>query len=183
MSTLYEISDDMHAITALLEEAGGDITDEQAEEAIDQWLAENKEHLKSKLDGYGMLMRNRSSIAEARKAEATRLAGMAKVDENFVDRMKGRLLAFFKVHNLGPVETDHFKFWKQKNGGLPPLRFSEDVSNDAKELPEQFVTVKTTYAPNADKIREVLNGNDEQAKKLLEGLAWIEPAGEHLRIK
>src|SRR4249920_49552 len=98
MSTLYEISADLQALEELLTEVGGEIPDEQAEAAIDAWLEETGTATKDKVDNYCGLIRELEARRDARKAEAQRLADRSRIDANAVDRLKGRLLAFFEVH-------------------------------------------------------------------------------------
>ncbi len=50
--TLYEIGADMGALEQLLWEAGGEITDADMEQIIDNWLDQNREDLENKLDSY-----------------------------------------------------------------------------------------------------------------------------------
>lgn len=183
-NTLYEIGEDLRALEDLITEMDGDITDEAVEETIDKWIAENAEKLESKLDGYGMLIRNRSSIADARKKEADRLQQLANSDLRLVDRLKNRLLVFFQIHKKDRIETEKFKFWRQRNGGVTPIFFSDQALEDPSCLPKEFTITK--ILPDTEKIRKILESDlpeNAEAKKQLEKFVQLGERGEHLRIK
>lgn len=78
--TLFDITDDLLALEELLSEVGGDVTDEQAEEAITEWFEELGEDRNSKLDGYVTLIAEFDARAEMRRREAARLQQRASVD-------------------------------------------------------------------------------------------------------
>src|SRR5690606_18631289 len=131
--TLWEIGSDLEALEALLMEVGGDVTDEEAERAIDAWLEEMREAEAQKLDRYGALIRTLEARAEIQKAEAKRLMERAKVNENAVRRLKDRLLAYMDRRGTPKLSGNLYSFTARDNGGKLPL-IVDDV--DPMTLPE-----------------------------------------------
>ena len=134
--TLYDIGDDLETIEALLLEVGGDVTNEQAEAAIDEWLQESQGELKWKVDRYVGLIRELQARADARNEEAERLHDRSTVDRNAADRLKARLKEFFERHDIKKLETDHFNVSVAKNGGKTPIQWMEWL--DPHTLPDEF---------------------------------------------
>lgn len=169
--TLRDISDDIMALEDLLMEMGGDVTDEQVDAAINDWLAENRENLQSKLDGYATLILEIDDRARARRDEARRLHALATTDENAVKRLKERLTYFMLAHNEKKVETQHHRLWVQKNGGKTPLHYEEGL------VPDEYFQTVTTKVLDTDRLRKDLEaGKEVPGAKLLE-------KGSHLRVK
>ena len=78
--TLLDITEDLRALDALLEEFGGDISEPAAEAAVSQWVAELEANLGRKAEGYAALISELDARVEFRRSEARRLAERAKVD-------------------------------------------------------------------------------------------------------
>lgn len=149
--TLFAISDDLLALDALLEELGGDVTEETTAAAIDDWLGTLGAERDQKLDNYAALIREIEARAEARKTEAHRLAELVRIDTNRAAVLKARLKNFFIVHDLKPIETARFKLSLVNNGGVLPLV----VDLPADDLPEAFQRVKLEV--DNDAIRSALD--------------------------
>lgn len=174
--TLFEIGGDVLALDALLDELGGDISDDQVAATIDEWLLENQSALSSKLDSYAALIKEREAIAEARLDEAKRLNGLASADLNAAQRLKERLLFFFESYGIQKVETARYKVALQKHGGKLPLLLNEDLT--PADVPEQFVVeVPATQRIDTAAIRAEL-----EAGKTLE-FARLGERGSSIRIR
>lgn len=171
--TLYAIGAELDALEDLLTEVGGDVTDADAEAAIDQWLAESKDALRTKLDSYGALIREFEGRAALRKAEADRLRALAATDENNVRRMKDRLRWFFEAHEMTKVETARFKFTLSNNGGATPV----EVRVPAETLPDWCRVETLSYRADLDAIRRRL-----EAGEALE-FAALGARGKHVRMR
>ena len=174
---LFDISDDILALEAILDEAGGEVTDEQVERTIDEWFAELGEERDSKLNGYGFLIRALEGRAAILKEEVSRLRARQQTAENKVARLKGRLEVFLKLHGLDKVETDAFTFALQKPGGKPKVGLDQRFLDAPEELPEGLRRV--TFEPDLTAIREKLEAGDEEVAKL----AWFEVGERRLRIR
>lgn len=209
--TLFEIGDEMQALNAILDEIGGDVTDEEADATIDRWIKENEKHLDQKLEDYGKLIRYREMMAAWRKSERERLAALEKTDNGTIDRLKKRLLNFFQFQNIKAKETPSFKFTRAGNGGKRALKILGDVIRhldfpgpnvDPDLVPAKYrSTVKITIL-DLDKVRADLEEcerlqalfeqaviTEEQFNKQVAGywtameVARLEPRGEHIRVK
>ena len=155
MPTIYEISDDMAALDALLAETGGEITPE-AEAAFDQFEAELSANLTTKVDGYCALIAEIDARAAARKAEAKRLADRAKADERTADALRERLRFVWEQRKLGKVETDRFTVSLSKNGGKQPL----DIRCGVEDLPSWAVKTETVVTADKEAIRSRLDSGE-----------------------
>lgn len=171
MSTLYEIGQDLDALEGLLAEAGGDVSEADAEQAIDAWLAESEGALKEKLDSYGALIREFEERGKARKAEADRLNALASVDTNAAKRLKDRLRWFFEARGIDKVESPRFRFTLANNGGKAPV----DVLLPAEALPEWCQRI--SVSADVEAIRAKL-----EAGEALE-FAALRERGKHVRVK
>ena len=150
--TLYQIGDDHAALEDMLYELGGDISDDQVEAAIQEWMAEIQGDLAKKADGYICLIRNLESQAASRKAEADRLATLARVETNAAARLKDRLHQFMLHSGIQRIDTERFRITVAKNGGNVPLILDESVQPE--QLPETFRRVR--YEADKDAIRATL---------------------------
>ena len=155
MPTIYQISDDMAALDALLAETGGEITPE-AEAAFNQFEAELAANLTGKVDAYCALIAEIDARAAARKAEAKRLADRAKTDERTADALRERLRFVWEQRRLGKVETDRFTVSLAKNGGKAPL----DIRCGVEDLPSWAVRTETVVTANKDAIRSRLDAGE-----------------------
>ena len=171
MPTLYDISDDLLALEAILIEAGGDVSDPEADQAVDQWLAELGSARNEKIDAYCALYREFETRAKAREAEAARLLKLAEQDGNAASRLRSRLLYFFELHRISKLETDRFRLTVANNGGALPLF----VDCEPEALPDGYQKIRI----EADKaaIREALEEGEELS------FAHFGERGRHLRIR
>jgi hypothetical protein len=100
MSTLYQINHDINDLETQLEELDlNNATPDEHNTFIEKWLCLEGE-LHSKLDNYGIYIRELEARAEVRKAEAKRLEELATVDENKVKALKASLLYVFTARNI-----------------------------------------------------------------------------------
>jgi hypothetical protein len=173
--TLYEIGENMIALVGLLMETGGDVTDQEAENAIDQWLAETQSDLENKADSICCLIREFEARAEAREQEAKRLLALAATDTNQAKRLKERLKRFFDQHEIKKLETDRFKLWIQANGGAVPLIIPDQWEREPASAPEAFQ--RRVIQLDKEAIREAIR-NDEEAFG-----AALGERGHQLRMK
>lgn len=174
---LFEISDDLLALDALLDEIGGDISDAEAEAAVDAWLKELGAERDSKLEAYAYLIKENEARAAALKEEAARLKARREAAENKADRLKTRLEIFLKVQGIDRIQTERFTFALQKPGGKPRVAIAEAYEENPVELPERFRRVKFEADLNA--IREALEIEDPE----VEGIGIIMEPEKRLRIR
>lgn len=192
--TLWEIGSDLEALEALLMEVGGDVTDEEAEKAIDAWLEETREAEAQKLDRYGALIRTLEARAEIQEKEAARLMERAQVNRNAVKRLKDRLLMHLELTGRTKADGHLYSFTVAKNGGKLPL---ETDPVDPMDVEPRFRRASLVLMAPTEETLEALR---EQCKRLdvtldteavRDALDAGEPVpfarygerGKHLRIK
>jgi hypothetical protein len=177
VSTLRAIGEDLQALEDLLQEVGGDVSEADAEAAIDAWLMETTDALHKKLDRYSDLIQYMNDRAKGRKEEAARLTALAKTDENGAKRLKDRLLWFMTEQGQARLDTKFHRITVAKAGGKVAL----DV--DPAFDPEEYVStpyghfVKVSYDWDRDAIRKVL----ERGQPL--PFAKLAERSESVRIK
>lgn len=171
--TLYEIKTDLDALAALLAEVGGDVTEAEAEAAIDAWLRETDDAMRVKLDNYAALIREIDARGNTRMEEAARLTALARIDHASTDRMKARVLAFLEEQGIEKVETARFRLTVCGNGGRTPLK----LLVNPEDLPTAWREAVVTYRPLSDAIRAELEAG------VALPFARLEERGKHLRIK
>jgi hypothetical protein len=168
MTTLREIEADLLALESLLLELGGDVTEDEADAAIDQWLAEIHDALTVKLDGYATLIKNAGYRAGVRREEAKRLGELASLDEALAARLKSRLLIFMKEHDRPEIQTPLHRLRVTTSGGLRAMTMVEGA-----EVPDEYMM----KVPDTKKIRSALESGVPLP------FARLEERGQHLRIK
>lgn len=147
--------------------------EESIKESIIAYFGNLMEERDAKLDRYADLIAFRETAAAARKAEAKRIADLAKTDEATVKSLKRLLLAVFGMHDISKMETRLHKFWTQANGGKTPVLLEEGI--DPEQVDPRFRRVK--YEIDNDAVREALESGEE--------IAWarLGERGTSLRIK
>jgi uncharacterized membrane protein YheB (UPF0754 family) len=173
--SLYEITSDLMALEDLLLEVGGDVSEDAAQQAIDQWLESLGEERDKKLNGYCWLIREMESRAETRKAEAARLSALAQSDLNAAKRLKDRMKMFMELTGAAKIETEHFKIGVQDNGGKRAVELMPEFAANPESLPEQFQ--RWTVAPDIDLIRQEMETGSQLP------FATLAPRGTHVRIR
>lgn len=176
-ATLYEIRDDLEALAALLADVGGDVTDADAEAAVDAWLRETDEAMREKLDRYAALIREFEERGKSRQAEADRLATLARADSNAAKRLKDRLLWFMADQGMDKVETPRFRVSIAGNGGKVPVVFATDYSAEHAARDGMTDFVRTSYAWDTDAIRQELENG------VALPFAAMGERGRHLRVR
>jgi hypothetical protein len=150
-STLFEIGEDAAALDSYLESLGGDISDAETAEIIDDWLRSNTAALEGKVDGYCALIREYSARANVRIDEVKRLRALIDADDSRARQLKERLLRFFEERGIERVETKRFRVSPQTNGGALPLIVDEGV--DASALSDEFQRIEL----DENAVRKVLD--------------------------
>lgn len=103
-ATLYQLTDQMAEIEAMLEETGGEITPEL--EAV--WN-ETSESLPQKVDGYNQVLRNLTAYAANLADEIKRLQGLKKTADNSAKRIKEHVLDCMETFGIQKLEGNYCK--------------------------------------------------------------------------
>jgi hypothetical protein len=152
--TIFDISNDMAALDAVLHECGGDLSDPNADQILQRWEEELESDLHGKLDDYCGLIRELEARAEARKAEADRIAELASKDRKTADNLRERLRFIFDLRGLPTQQTSRFRISLARNGGKAPLDLRAEP--DDETLPDWAVQTKTVKSFDKDAIRAAL---------------------------
>jgi hypothetical protein len=144
MSSLWNITQEFLSLASLIEEAGGEATDQVMEE-----LAISRENFKHKAEGYASLILKWESDIEAASAEIKRIQAIKKTKENSLERLKdtlkAALLVFGQEDNKGVkrFETPLIKLSTRKS-------ISVEVT-DETSLPDACFVVKREVSKTAIK--------------------------------
>ena len=173
MTTLYQLNHDINDLENQLEELDLNSASQDEHNAfIEKWLCLEGE-LHSKLDNYGIYIRELEARAEIRKAEAKRLEERATVDINKAKALKESLLYVFTARDIKKLETKRFSFYRAKNGGKAPLILNEETP--ISKIPEEFQTVIVQIS------KETVRKDLESGQTL--PFAELGERGENIRIK
>ena len=144
MSSIYDINIDYLNIEAMLEENGGEITEE-----IQAAITINAEEFSSKAENYCKFIANLKAEAESNKAEAERIAAKAKRKQKLAESLNESLLNAMLVRGV-----------KKENYGTFTLSIRETtkvvVDADVETIPDEYKRVKTTIEPNKVAIGDAL---------------------------
>jgi hypothetical protein len=142
MNTLWEITQEFLTLASIIEEAGGEATQEVMEE-----LAISRENFAHKAEGYTRLILKWESEIDAAAAEIKRIQAIKKTKENSVARLKETLLHALQVFGqedktgMKRYETALFKLSTRKSQAVEIV--------DETELPDAFWVVKKEVSKSA----------------------------------
>lgn len=102
---LYELTAEQARIEALLEENGGEITPE-----IEEALTLTADALPTKVDGYGVVLRQFAATEAAADAEIKRLQAIKKVAQNAQRNLKDRVLYAMQSFGFDKLDGSLTKF-------------------------------------------------------------------------
>lgn len=158
--TLWEIGDDLRALDDLLYEVGGDVSEAEAEAAIDEWLTETRRAEADKVDAYAALIKTFEARAKAKKAEARHLQDRARIEENAAKNMKERMKLYLEAKGERKVDGNLHGFTVAGTGGRAPVDI-DDV--DARELPTPYRRARMVLLHPTD---ETLDALEDQCQRL-----------------
>lgn len=140
--TLTQISADLDALTQLMLEAGGDVTDEELDEAVTGWFDSLGAERDEKLDATLFRIAELETRAEYRKERAKHYSTRKRADESAAKRLRRRMAWFFVHHALSTVETRDNRFTV-----VTPKPKEVLVVDDPRSVPAecQEVTVSFTF--------------------------------------
>jgi len=170
--TIFDIVGDFQALEDLLDEADGDVSDEQTAQAVEDFVTELQANFEAKADGYARVVDDFKGRAATLKAEADRCAAMAKSETNKAKRLVGLLEQAMHMTGQRKVQTALHVFAITKHGGKRKL----DVHTPA-DVPWQYVVTKKVTEISKDAIRAALAAGQE-----VPGCVLMEQ-GESLRIR
>jgi hypothetical protein len=197
--SLFEIGSEFLELEAAMRANGGEWTEEM-EQRFGSVEALEQAHTK-KADGYVALLQ-RSELNEAAiKAQAAwhdgqskALKAQAKTEENFRDRLKARLIEHMWRLDVRELAGSIWKVARHKNGGTRKVV----VNVPTEQLPEGFrrwvPPTEGRWEANDEAIRDHLRQYEALLEardagqpinvrpNVLDGMAELEPQGEHIKI-
>ena len=110
MATLYELTAAQSAIEDALYENGGELTPE-----LEEQLAETREALPAKIDGYNHILARLAGMEAAADAEIKRLQALKKTAQNAQKSLKGHLLNAMQTFGIEKIEGSSCKVFRKAN--------------------------------------------------------------------
>jgi len=147
MSSLWNITQEFLALASIIEEAGGEATDELMEE-----LAISRENFAHKAEGYAKLILKWDSEIDAAAAEIKRIQAIKKTKENSVGRLKETLKAALLV--FGQEDAKGVKRFETPLVKLSTRKSYAVEITDENALPEEAFVIKKEVSKTA--IKELL---------------------------
>ena len=110
MATLYALTAAQAAIEDALYENGGELTPE-----LEEQLAETREALPAKIDGYNHILARLAGMEAAADAEIKRLQALKKTAQNAQKSLKGHLLNAMQTFGIEKIEGSTCKVFRKAN--------------------------------------------------------------------
>jgi hypothetical protein len=167
MANLWEITQEFLALASLIEDAGGEATDEVMEE-----LAISRENFQHKAEGYARLILKWESEIDAASAEIKRIQAIKKTKENAAARLKDTLKAALLI--FGQEDAKGVKRFETPLVKLSTRKSTSIEITDEAALPEEAFIFKKEVSKTA--IKELLESGME-----IEGAAVKENVSLQLR--
>lgn len=144
---LWEITQEFLALASIIEEAGGEATDEVMEE-----LAISRENFAHKAEGYAKLILKWDAEIEAAAAEIKRIQAIKKTKENSVGRLKETLKAALLI--FGHEDAKGIKRFETPLVKLSTRKSTSIEITDENALPQEAFVIKREVSKTA--IKELL---------------------------
>lgn len=139
--TLYEMTEAARQLKALLE----------SDEIDEQIFSDTIESIGAgeKIDAYCKIIREYEAEIAERKSEIERLRTANDRAEKAIDRMKSALDGFMTASGQSKAKTALFSVSYRSDKSV--------LITDESRIPERFLTVKTTTAPNKAEIKRFIS--------------------------
>lgn len=146
--------------------------DEQMEAALAAALDENGELLDDKMEAYARIITDLDIEGEARKAEAKRMADLARASHVKRDRVKAWLKRHLDMLGIKKKQAGPYTLTVANNGGALPIEWETE---DVTRIPDEYLV----QVPQIDKkaVRAALDAGKDI------GFARLGQRGSNLRIK
>ena len=159
MSTLYQITNEYLELL--------DLADEDDQAFLDT-LESITGELQDKAESYAVVISEINAGIEKFNTEIERLTARRDCMKRAVHGMKERIKEAMQAMDMAEIQTEHYKFKIQTNGGKLPIVFTADVPDNYKRV---------VYEDDLDKIRAELEGGNSLP------FAELGVRGKHLRIR
>lgn len=151
MASLYELQGTMLQIEQVLDENGGELTDELAELLTDTELS-----IRQKADGYRAIMAKFSDKADAVDKEIKRLQDIKKTAKNAEKRLKEYILGIMGIYGIKKIEGDLCSMTKTTTKSLDVneellLAVHADKIAELQALLPDYLTIEVKVSKTAIK--------------------------------
>lgn len=146
MKTLYDITIENLKIIDLLQESGGEITEE-----IEQLMAINEDNLNTKVEDYCKVIKMLDTEVKGAKAEIDRITAYKKTTEKIIERMKNRIDSAFQMMAIDELKVGTFKVNYRKSESVNII--------DESLIPDDYFQVKKEVSKEA--IKDAIKGGLE----------------------
>lgn len=152
MASLYEINkqieDLLESLYEDIDEETGEVNDDSAEKLMALNMARDE-----KLDNIGCYIKSPVAEVAAMKNEVKNLKERIERKENKLERLENLVKEDLIAHGENKKESARVVY---------SFRSSKSVNiTDEKLLPEKYLTVKTTTAPNKTEIKSAIQAGEE----------------------
>jgi hypothetical protein len=144
-TTLWNITQEFLSLASLIEEAGGEATDEVLEE-----LAISRDNFQYKAENYARMILKWESEIEAASDEEKRIKAIRKTKENSVARMKDTLKAALMVFGHEDMKTGAKKFETPLVKLSTRKSYAVEITDEAT-LPQDCFVIKKEVSKTAIK--------------------------------
>lgn len=162
---LFELTEQMARIEAMLEENGGELTPE-----IEAEMQETEDSLKQKTDSYTAVIRKISSQSDTIAAEIKRLNAMKKTCDNSIKRIKEHLLNCMNAFGIERLDGDLSKIYLRSsksievNEEVALAPFVESIDTLRASLPG-YIEIEVKIKKSAVDMNEAPDGFVENTNK------------------
>src|SRR5690606_5576911 len=142
--SLYHIQSEYLQLAAILEDNGGEITEE-----IENQLAINQDQLEAKGVNYALVIRQLTGEEAVIKSEIDRLTKLMKSKSAAADRLKNTIKSAMEMYGIQSIKGELINITLRNNSG------SVIIENDT-QIPAEYVDVKEVRTPDKKAIKTAL---------------------------
>ena len=162
MATLYELTAAQSAIEDALYENGGELTPE-----LEAQLAETREALPAKIDGYNHILARLAGMEAAADAEIKRLQALKKTAQNAQKSLKGHLLNAMQTFGIEKIEGSTCKVFRKANPASVTITDENALLQPFKEwlfdgvMDDLPAWIKVEASINKTALKEMLKNGEQ----------------------
>jgi len=170
--SLFKIGEDIEGLHEYLYETFGDVTDEDLNDKVDQWLSDLSIEETEKIEQYCYVIRNNETLGNAAESEQKRVKALADRRKALVKLLKDRLKYYFehvRSPSIKSYETPMFKLLVKGNGGTRALVL-DPRTNDQTHLEEHVpaIYIKQIYVLDVEAVRQDLERVETSRARLVQ---------------
>jgi hypothetical protein len=144
--SLFIIQEDLRTLIETIEEAGGEVTEEQT-----KLLAISRTELQTKSLNYVHYIKKLENDLQLAEVYEDQIEQFKKTKKKLIEKLKESLLV--AVDQFGDIETEIFKVTTRKSESVEIV--------DIDKISSDYLNKKTTYTVNKDKIKSAVKAGLE----------------------